>query len=106
MEWKRSDFLCDYLNITNTHIRRAKRVWSKEIADTETFSNKPKTVIAKLLRYNDKEEILRRKDTNCNVYEDFLHETWFIRAKLWKKVKDLCKEEKYATMKYDKLYIS
>ena len=76
-ERKVRDFLCDYLNITNIVIERAHRVSRK--AGSETSNNKRKTVITKLLCYNDKDEILRTasnlKYKTYSVYEDFSCET-------------------------------
>ena len=61
-----------YLSQTNTQKDRGNRILRKENGGLEIFNNKPKTIIAKLVCYKDKEEILKitsiLKDTNCYVY--------------------------------------
>ena len=76
------------LNITNIHIERTHRVSRKEKVGSETFNSKRRTILAKLLCYQNKEEIMRGasnlKETNFYVYEDFLRETQSRRARIWK----------------------
>ena len=63
-------------------------------------SNTPRTIVAKLLDYKEKEETMRQryklKDTTYSVRENFFKETVEIRKKLWDQVKQLREE-------YDKI---
>ena len=64
-------------------------------------------IIAKLLDYKEKEEIMNRafklKDTGFYIREDYSKETISIRKKFWEDVKNLCKKGKYAVLKYEKI---
>ncbi|XP_065678105.1 uncharacterized protein LOC136093113 [Hydra vulgaris] len=69
--------------------------------------NKPRTLVLKLLNYQDKNKILKAgkqlKGTGLYINEDFAQETIYHRRKLWE-VKKLRSEGKYAILKYDKIF--
>ena len=46
------------------------------------------------------------KDTNIEIYEEFMKETMATRKSLWDEVKKLQQQGKYALIKYDKIYSS
>ena len=64
---------------------------------------KPRKITAKLLNYNEKEEIMKQafklKDTSIYTREDYSKETIPIHKKLWEEVKNLRKTVKYAVLK-------
>ena len=68
---------------------------------------KPRTIIAKLLDYKEKEEIIKRafklKDTGFYIRDEYSKETISVCKKLWEDVKNLCKKSKYAVLKYNKI---
>ena len=70
-------------------------------------NNTPGTIVAKLLDYKEKEEIMRRryklKDTMYSVREDVSKETVQIRRKLWDQVNKLREDGKHAVIKFDKI---
>ncbi|XP_065683441.1 uncharacterized protein LOC136096187 [Hydra vulgaris] len=70
--------------------------------------NKPRTIVLKLLNFQDKNKILNAvkhlKGTGLYVNEDFAPETTELRRKLWEEVKKLRSEGKYAIIKYDKIF--
>ena len=106
-ENKLRTFLYDELEITDElYIERAHRVVRRE-SEGRSNNNTPRTIVAKMLDYKDREEIMRRryklKDTNFSVKEDFSKETVEIRKKLWEQVKKLRQDGKYAVIKYDKI---
>ena len=67
----------------------------------------PRTVVLKLLSYKDKVDIMENvnklKWSGIYVNEDFSKETLEIRRELWKDVKRLRDEWKYAVLQYDKI---
>ena len=77
-------------------MERAHRVRRKEGVKFNS-NNTPRTIVAKLLDYEEKEEVMRRryklKDTTYSVREDFSKETVEIRKKLWDQVKSCEKME-------------
>ena len=108
-ETKLRKFLYDELDITEElYIERAHRV-ARNQSSKEASNDlaKPRTIIAKLLDYKEKEEIMKRafklKDTGFYIREDYSKETISIRKKLWEDVKNLCKKGKYAVLKYEKI---
>ena len=78
------------LGVKNVQIERAHR--SKR-SKSNNNSEKPRTIVCKLLNYKQKEEILRNtkklKGSNIFINEDFCYETMQYRAKLWEEVKNL-----------------
>ena len=95
-ETKLRKFLYDELDITEElYIERAHRV-ARNQSSKEASNDlaKPRTIIAKLLDYKEKEEIMKRafklKDTGFYIREDYSKETISIRKKLWEEVKNLC----------------
>ena len=68
---------------------------------------RPRTMIIKLLNYNDKERILKQthrlKGGEIYIKEDFSRETMEIRQSLWPKVQELRQQGKYAIIKYDRI---
>ena len=108
-ETKLRKFLCDELDITEEiYIEPAHRV-ARNQSSKEASNDlaKPRTIIAKLLDYKEKEEIMKRafklKDAGFYIREDYSKETISIRKKLWEEVKKLRKKGKYAVLKYDKI---
>ena len=91
---------------TEIEIERAHRVKKRNHNDEERTG--PKTVIAKILRYKDKEEILQKakviRSTRYYFKEDFSNETIEIRKRLWTEVERLREEGKYAVINYDRIY--
>lgn len=73
----------------------------------EDKSPRPKTVILKLLRYKDKELILKNakklKGTGIFINEDFSDETNLIRMNLKAKMKKARENGKYCVISYDRL---
>ena len=60
-ENKLRSFLCDELEITDElYIERARHVRRREGVNADS-NNTPRTIVAKLLDYKEKEEIMRRK---------------------------------------------
>ncbi|XP_065675883.1 uncharacterized protein LOC136092092 [Hydra vulgaris] len=70
--------------------------------------NKPRTLVIKLLNFQDKNKILNAvkylKGTGLYINEDFAQETIYHRRKLWEEVKKLRSEGKYAILKYYKIF--
>ena len=70
--------------------------------------NKPRTIIAKILNYEEKELILanarKLKGSGIFIHEDFSRETVLIRQKLWEEVKQLREKGKYAILQYDRIF--
>ena len=70
-------------------------------------TRKLSTVVAKLLHFKDKQDILHeaksRKIRNFYFKEDFSRETLAIRKGLWNAVIRLW-EEKFAVINYDQMY--
>ena len=70
-------------------------------------TDKPRTIVAKLLNFEDKQTILanarKLKGTGIFINEDFSRETILIRQKLWGQVKELRQQGKYAIIQYDKI---
>ena len=108
-ETKLRKFLYDELDITEElyiewahHVTRNQS--NKEASDDLA---KPRTIIAKLLDYKEKEEIMKQafklKDTGFYIKDDYSKETISIHKKLWEAVKNLRKKGKYAVLKYDKI---
>jgi DNA-directed RNA polymerase beta subunit len=68
----------------------------------------PRTIVLKLLNYQDKNKILNAvknlKGTGVFINEDFAKETIESRKTLWEEVKRLRGEGKYAVIKYDKIF--
>jgi len=72
-------------------------------------TDRPRTIIFKLLNYKDKERILssakKLKNTKIFINEDFSDDTNKIRRELKEKMKHARAEGKYAEIIYDKLVI-
>ena len=93
------------LQIKNVIIERTHRIFRKGMNST-----KPRSIIIKLLdyKYKDKKLILdnakKHKGSGVNIYEDLSAETMAIRNGLWPEVKRLRDADKFAIIKYDKIY--
>ena len=76
--------LKERLDIENVEIERAHRAGRKS-------RNKPRTIVCKLLRFNDKQNILRKakllKGTKIFINEDYCLDTVEYRKELWEEVK-------------------
>ena len=89
------------LGLDNIEIERAHRTGIRR-------SNKPRSITLKLLRYQDKERIMkeRRKLKGSEIYinEDFSKETVEIRKKLREKIKERqTKDGEILIIRYDKI---
>ena len=97
-------FLETNFNLKDIRIERAHRIKSS------SAKAGPKTIVAKILDWDDKQTIINRsselKNTGFFINEDFSAETLEIRKKLWSEVKDLRRKGKYAVIKYDRIYQS
>ena len=108
-ETKLRKFLYDELDITGELCtERAHHVaGNKSNKEASDDLPKPKTIIAKLLDYKEKEEIMKRafklKDTGFYTRENYLKEAISIRKKLREDVKNLRKKGEYAVLKNDKI---
>ena len=86
--------------MNNIKIQRAHRI------RTNTQST-CRTIIAKFTSYKTKrilKEAKNQKPKDIWIYEDFSKETVKIRKELWEKVRELCSQNKYAILVYDKIY--
>ena len=96
-EIKVSNLLQNKLGLTNVQIDRAHRTGRKG-------REYPRTIVAKLSNYKDKEKILKNrkklKGTDIYINEDFSKETVSHRKKLWSQVKKLRAEGKFAFLQY------
>ena len=74
------------------------------IEQGEKSRNKLRTIICKLLRFKDKQNILRKakllKGTNIFINEDYCLDTFEYRKELWDKVKVLRSQGKIAYLNY------
>ena len=87
---------------------RAHRV-KRNADNNDDMNSKPPTIVAKLLHYKDKQDILHeakiRKIRRYYFKEDFSKETLEIRKRLWDEVVRLRGEEgKFAVINYDRIY--
>ena len=89
--------LKERLDIENVEIERAHRAGRKS-------RSKPRTIVCKLLRFKDKQNILRKakllKGTNIFINEDYCQDTVECRKELWEKVKVLRSQGKIAYLNY------
>ena len=70
-------------------------------------TRKPPTVVAKLLHFKEKQDILHEAKSHKirNFKEDFLRETLAIRKGLWNEIVRLREEQgKFAVINYDRIY--
>ena len=78
------------LDLENINIETAHRLKGK------TSSNKPRTIVCKLLSYKQKKEVLKNakklKGSNIFINEDFYFETMQRRKEPWEEVKRLRRE--------------
>ena len=89
--------LKEWLDIENVEIERAHRVGRKS-------RNKPRTIVCKLLRFKDKQQILRKtellKGTSIFINEDYCLDTVEYKKELWEEVKVLQSHGKIAYLNY------
>ena len=99
-------YLMKSLVLQNVQIERAHR--SKR-SKSNNNSEKPRTIVCKLLNYKQKEEILRNtkklKGSNIFINEDFCYETMQYRKKLWEEVKNLRSQGKIAYLNYRSIVV-
>ncbi|XP_065678168.1 uncharacterized protein LOC136093155 [Hydra vulgaris] len=92
----------EYLGIKDVKIERAHRAGKEDI-------KKHRTIVVKLLDFNDKEAILKNssklKGKNIFINEDFCAETNRIRKDLREKMKIKRQLGKFAYISYDKLIV-
>ena len=90
-----NDYVEDAENIHD--IERAHKAGRKS-------RNKPRTIVCKLLRFKDKQNILRKakllKGTNIFINEDYCQDTVEYRKELWEEVKVLRSQGKIAYLNY------
>ena len=94
----------DFENVVIDQAHRVKR--NNDNNEKNDQTRKPPTVVAKLLHFKDKQDILleakSRKIRNFYFKEDFSRETLAIRKELWNEVVSLREEEgKFAVINYD-----
>ena len=93
--------LKERLDIENVEIERAHRAGRKT-------RNKPRTIVSKLLRFKDKQNILRKaklpKETNIFINEDYCLDNVECRKELWKEVKVLLSQGKNAYLNYRSIF--
>ena len=74
------------------------------IEQGEKNRSKPRTIVCKLLRFKDKQDILRKakllKGTNIFINEDYCHNTVEYRKELWEEVKVLRSQGKIGYLNY------
>ena len=91
------------LGLENINIERAQRSKGK------TNSNKPRTIVCKLLSYKQKKEVLKNakklKGSNIFINEDFCFETMQRRKELWEEVKRLRSEGQIAFLNYRSIVV-
>ena len=110
MEEKLKKVIKYELDIQNVVIERAQRVKrNNDNNENNDLTNEPPTVVAKLLNFIGKQDILHeaksRKIRNFYFKENFPRETLAIRKRLWNEVVRLQEEEgKFAVVNYDRIY--
>lgn len=96
-----SKLFTEKLGVPGVVVERAHRTGSTN------STTKPRTIILKLLNYQDKMKILynckKLKNTGVYVNEDFARETMDKRRELWEEVQRLRQEGKYAVLRFDKI---
>ena len=90
------------LDPTNVEIDRAHRIGSR-------FGDKPRTIVARFLKYKDKSNILtnakKLKGTGVFINEDFSDRVAKIRKDLWPRVKDEREKGNIAYINFDRLVV-
>ena len=107
-EEKLRNVIKEELGIESVDFERAHRV-KRNADNNDDMSSKLPTIVAKLLHYKDKQDILHeaktRKIRRYYFKEDFSKETLEIRKRLWDEVVRLREEEgKFAVINYDRIY--
>ena len=99
---KVNNVLENNLNVKDVKIERAHGVGKKR-------SDKPRTIVCKLLSHSDKERVLAKlgklKGTNIYINEDFSEETMQIRQELFKQRNLFRDNGKFAKFVYNKLVV-
>ena len=89
--------LKEWLDIENMKIERAHRTGRKS-------RSKPRTIVCKLLRFKDKQNILRKakllKGTNIFINVDYCQDTVKYRKELWEEVNFLRSQGNIAYLNY------
>ena len=71
--------------------------------------NRSRTIICKATKFKDKQKILKSakclKDTGIFIYEDFCKDTMDLRKKLWNKVLEYRKQNKFAYLNYRSIVV-
>ena len=71
--------------------------------------NHSQTIICKVTKFKDKQKILKSakclKDTGIFIYEDFCKDTMDLRKKLWNKVLEYRKQNKFAYLNYRSIVV-
>ena len=107
-EEKLRNVIKEELGIESVDFERSHRV-KRNADNNDDMNSKPPTIVAKLLHYKDKQDILHeaktRKIRRYYFKEDFSKETLEIRKRLWDEVVRLREEEgKFAVINYDRIY--
>ena len=109
-EEKLKKVIKDELDIENVVIEGGHKVkQNNDKNEDNDQTRKPPTVVAKLLHFKDKQDILHeaksRKIRNFFFKEDCSRETLAIRKGLWNAVARLREEEgKFVVINYDRIY--
>ena len=75
-------------------------------AQTNSSKNQncSRTIICKVTKFKDKQKILKSakclKDTEIFIYQDFCKDTMDLQKKLWNKVLEYCKQNKFAYLNH------
>ena len=96
------------LGITDaTEFERCHRVPAK--TNSSNNQNCPQTIICKVNKFKDKQKFLKcaksLKDTGIFLYENFCRDTMDLRKKLWNKVLQYCRENKFAHLNYRSIVV-
>ena len=71
--------------------------------------NRSRPIVCKVTKFKDKQKILKNakclKETGIFIYEDFCKDTMDLRTKIWKKVLEYRKQNKFAYLNYRSIVI-
>ena len=102
------DLLNNKLGLGNVVTERAHRGFSTNDQDGQgNKDRRSKMIVLKLLNYKDKVKVFRNvnklKNSGIYVNEDYCKERTDRRKELWKEVKLLRDQGKYAVIQYDRI---
>ena len=96
------------LGITDTtEFERCHRISAQ--TNSSKNQNRSRTIICKVTKFKDKQKILKYakclKDTGIFIYEDFCKGRMDLRKKLWNKVSEHRKQNKFAYLNYRSIVV-